>query len=102
ALQKELDHLQAVFDLQGKNFVWDMRMATSSIPPNTLRAILGHHINSQKIEDRLKVVKLFLQSERYQDAQVELDKVIQDFPESKQRFENALRELRQAFARRAL
>jgi predicted esterase len=94
--------VDSIHMMQGKNFVWDMRMATSSIPPDTLRAILAKNTNHNKIEDRLKVVKLFLQSERYQDAQVDLDKIIEDFPESKQRFENALRELRQAFARRAL
>lgn len=94
--------VESVHMMQGKNIIWDMRMATSSIPPDTLRGILIKQINSKKIEDRLKLVKLFLQSERYQDAQAELDKIVKDFPEAKQRFENALRELRQAFARRAL
>ena len=33
------------------------------------------------IEGRLQVVRLFLESERYRDAAVELDKVIKDFPQ---------------------
>ena len=94
--------VEALHLMQGKNFIWDMRIATSSIPPDTLRSILARQINPKKIEERLKLVKLFLQGERYQDAQDELDKIINDFPEAKQRFENAQRELRQAFARRAL
>jgi predicted esterase len=88
--------------MQGRNFVWDMRIATSSIPPDTLKKIVGTVINRKKIEDRLKLVKLFLQSERYVDAAAELDQIIQDFPEARQRFESAQRDLDQTRARRML
>lgn len=87
---------------QGRNFVLDMRIATSSIPPDTLKKIVGKVINPKKIEDRLKLVKLFLQSERYIDAAEELKQIIQDFPESRQRFESAQRDLDQTRARRML
>ncbi|HQU44035.1 MAG TPA: peptidase, partial [Pirellulales bacterium] len=94
--------VEAIHKMQGKNFIWDMRMATSSIPPDVLRQIIARQIDPNKIEDRLRLVQLFLQGERYQDAQAELNLVIQAFPGSKQRFEGALRDLRQAFARKAL
>ncbi|MGH7134325.1 MAG: alpha/beta hydrolase-fold protein, partial [Pirellulales bacterium] len=94
--------VETIHMMEGKSFVWDMRLATSSIPPDTLRTILAKQINAKKIEDRLKLVALFLQGERYQDAQAELDKIIQDFPQAKQRFDAALRDLKQQFARRAL
>ncbi|HVX09867.1 MAG TPA: peptidase [Pirellulales bacterium] len=94
--------VEALHMMQGKNFMWDMRLATSSIPPDTLRHILAKQINEKKIEERLKLVTLFLQGDRYQDAQVELNNVIQAFPDSKQRFEGALRDLKQQFARRLL
>ncbi|HEX7378643.1 MAG TPA: peptidase [Pirellulales bacterium] len=94
--------VESLHMMKGKSFVWDMRIATSSIPPDRLRMIVSKQINPKKIEDRLKVVALFLQGQRYQDAQIELDRVIHDFPESKQRFDAALRDLRQEFARRAL
>lgn len=94
--------VEALHLMEGKSFVWDMRIATSSIPSDRLRSILSKQIDAKKIEDRLKVVALFLQGQRYQDAQAELDQVIHDFPESKQRFAAALRDLRQEFARRAL
>ncbi|HWB11622.1 MAG TPA: alpha/beta hydrolase-fold protein [Pirellulales bacterium] len=88
--------------MTGRNFVWDMRIATSSIPPDTLRKIVTRHVNPKRIEDRLKLVKLFLQGERYADARQELQAVMQDFPDSKQRFESALRDLNQTSARRTL
>jgi predicted esterase len=88
--------------MQGRNFVWDMRIATSSIPPDTLRKIIIRQINPKKIEERLKIVKLFLQGERYIDAREELKSIMEDFPESKQRFEAALRDLNQTSARRTL
>jgi predicted esterase len=94
--------VEALHMMKGKNFVWDMRLATSSIPPDTLRAILAKQIDPKKIEERLKLVALFLQGERYRDAEVELDKIVKDFPESKQRFDAALRDLKQTFARRGL
>jgi predicted esterase len=87
---------------QGKNFMWDMRVATSSIPPEILRTVVHKHINPKKADDRVKLVRLFLLSERYQDAEAELRAIIQDFPALKQRFEPQARELRQAFARKAL
>ncbi|HEV3341254.1 MAG TPA: alpha/beta hydrolase-fold protein, partial [Pirellulales bacterium] len=94
--------VEALHMMQGRNFVWDMRIATSSIPPDTLRKIVTRQINTERIEERLKLVKLFLQGERYSDAREELKTILQDFPESKQRFEAALRDLNQTSARRTL
>jgi predicted esterase len=94
--------VEAIHIEQGRNIIWDMRIATSSIPPETLRAIVGKVINPKKIEERLKLVKLFLQSDRYLDARNELDLIMKDFPDSKQRFEAAMRDLQQSLARRQL
>ena len=86
----------------GRNIIWDMRIATSSIPPDTLRSILLKQIDPNKVEHRLKLVRFFLQSDRYQDALEELERIRTDFPERKTLFEPQVRELKQAFARRAL
>lgn len=94
--------IESIQKTQGKNFMWDMRVATSSIPPETLRSIIHKHINPKKPDDRVKLVRLFLQSDRYQDAETELHNVIAAFPTFKQQFEPQARELRQAFARKAL
>jgi acetyl esterase/lipase len=64
--------------------VWDMRIATSSIPLETLNAILRRRIDPKNLEQRLKVVRLFLQAERYQDAERVLQGVIKDFPNQEQ------------------
>ncbi|HUY34782.1 MAG TPA: peptidase [Pirellulales bacterium] len=94
--------VEAVEFTEGKNFIWDMRLATSSVPPDTLRRVLGQQINPTKIEERLQLARLFLQSERYKDAEKELEQIIRDFPENKKQFSAALRDLKQQYARRAL
>lgn len=74
--------------------VWDMRIATSSIPRETLSRILTTSIRADDIDARLEVVRLYLQSERYRDAGQELEQVIKDFPDRKD-LEQQLRQLRQ-------
>ncbi len=64
--------------------VWDMRIATSSIPRDTLHAILVNNTTRKNLEQRLRVVRLFLQAERYQDARQELEGVLADFPDQEQ------------------
>lgn len=71
--------------LQVKNaYEWDMRISTSSIPRETLSRVLLRHINQADPNERLRVVKLYIQAERYLDALAELDRVIKDFPDLKQ------------------
>ncbi|MEX0712902.1 MAG: tetratricopeptide repeat protein, partial [Pirellulales bacterium] len=86
----------------GKDFIWDMRIAFTSLPRETLGNILARQIDPKNIEHRLKLVRLYLQAERYKDAELELDQVLNDFPERKEQFARTLLDLKQAFARRAL
>jgi predicted esterase len=60
--------------------VWDMRVATSSIPRETLSKVLLHTINPRDADDRLRVVRLYIQAERFNDAREELQTVIKAFP----------------------
>ena len=85
-----------------RTFIWDMRIATSAIPPDTLREVLARQLNFKKVDDRLKLVRLFLQSERYGDAQQELAQVIRAFPANEKQLAPTLRELKQLDARRTL
>ena len=62
------------------SYVWDMHLATTSIPNDELAAIIARKIDPKKFEDRIKVVRFYLQMERYDDAKTELDHVIRDFP----------------------
>jgi len=82
-------------------FVWDMRLATSSIPRETLNAILARQLDPKQLEHRLKLVRLFLQSERYKDAQLELESIVRDFP-TEERLKVEVRALRQLHSRKVI
>ena len=58
----------------------DMRVATTSIPRAELRRVIDQHIDRSKSDQRLRIVRLYLQAERYEDARAELDEVLADFP----------------------
>jgi poly(3-hydroxybutyrate) depolymerase len=62
-------------------YLLDMRIATSSIPRETLRRVIDQHIDRRDADQRLRVVRLYLQAERYDDARQELDEVLRDFPD---------------------
>ena len=78
--------------------VWDMRIATSSIPRETLSHILSTSVRKDDMEGRLQIVRLYLQSERYRDAGAELEQILKDFPE-RQDLQQDIRQLRQLGAR---
>jgi len=82
-------------------YVWDMRIRTSSIPRETLSGILMRRIDAKDSAQRLQLVRLYLQADRYQDAAAELSALIRDFPELKS-FSKQLDELRQLSASRLI
>ncbi len=59
---------------------WDMRVSTNAIPREVLSKVLRRQINSENPDERLRIVRLFTQAERYEDARQELAEVIRDFP----------------------
>lgn len=74
--------------------VWDMRMATSSLPRELLGQILKTAVPQDNVDARLEVVRLYLQSERYRDAEQELAEIIKDFPQH-ENLNEQVRQLRQ-------
>lgn len=60
---------------------WDMRIATSSIPRDILSQVLLRQIDPEDADQRLRLVRLYIQADRYRDARVELQSVIEDFPD---------------------
>ena len=64
-----------------KPFLLDMRLATSSIPHDVLRRVIARHLDRRDAEQRLRLVRLLLQAERYEDAGRELDEVVREFPD---------------------
>ncbi|MDR1384439.1 MAG: hypothetical protein LBJ67_11455 [Planctomycetaceae bacterium] len=68
---------------------WNMRIATNSLPQETISRILLKQIELKNLEDRKRIVRFYLQGERYHDARNELDSLLKEFGESEQ----VLREL---------
>ena len=67
--------------LTERPYLLDMRIATSSIPRDVIKRVIDQHLDRTDPDDRLRVVRLFLQAERYDDATQELDEVLRDFPD---------------------
>ena len=84
-----------------KPIVWDMRIATSSIPREVLAKVLSGSVKADDIEGRLQLVRLYLASERYRDAAVELEQILKDFPE-RQDLQQDVKQLRQLGAKLVL
>ena len=84
-------------------YYWDMRIATSSIPRKTLFRILANTkvIDPKKIDDRTKLVRLLLDSERYGEAESELATIVRDFP-GQDGLEKEVRAIRQLQARQVI
>lgn len=82
-------------------FVWDMRLATSSIPRPTLSKILRRQVGEENPDGRLQIVRLYIQAQRYQDALFELNDVIKKFPDLSSLQEQASR-LKQLLAQELL
>ncbi len=88
--------------LQARNaIVWDMRVATSSIPRETLSKMLLRTIKPHDADDRLRVVRLYIQAERFNDARQELEGVIKAFPDLAD-LKKQVQSLQQLSARRAI
>jgi predicted esterase len=72
----------AVRGLKGGNmFVIDQRLATSSIPRDVLRKVIDQYIDAKNVNDRLRLVRLLIQAERYPEAEAELAQVAAAFPD---------------------
>lgn len=91
--------------VEGISHVWDMRMATSSIPRDTLQKILLKQIDPKDAEHYKKVARFYLQCERYEEARQMLEKLLEAFPDNadfKEQLAPSLRAIRQISADRLL
>jgi dienelactone hydrolase len=83
-----MDIIQAITQItpewtkvEGVTYMWDMRIDTHTIPQDQLHKILWKLIDPKQIEDRKKIARFYLQSERYKDARAELEGILRDFPD---------------------
>jgi predicted esterase len=94
-------HIRVQGLLGDSAYVWDMRIATSAVPRETLSRVLYREINKEDSDERLRVVRLYIQAERYRDALFELEQIIAEFPDLGHLEEQAAA-LRQLFAQHLL
>ena len=81
--------------------IWETRLATSSMPTPILGKILKTHLDMKNPDDRLKIVRLYMQCERYREAMFELQSAIEQFPELAN-LKEQISQLRQALADRLI
>jgi hypothetical protein len=84
------------------NFVWDTAIATSSVPPESLAAMLRHVTDENNPDDRLRLARFFIDAERYELAAHELEAIRVKFPELADTIGQVQISLAQALARQAL
>ena len=90
--------VEALATEKRSSVAWEMSMATTAIPRETLHAILANAIDPTKVEQRKRIARLLIQAERYLDAQKELEGIIADFPDEKD-LATEVQALRQLYAR---
>lgn len=89
--------------VEGISHVWDMRIATSSIPRDALQRILLKQIDLKNPEHYKKVARFYLQCERYEEARLTLEALLAAFPDQadlKKDLEPSLRAITQLSAQR--
>jgi len=62
-----------------RGMLWDLRIATSSLPRDTITRILMKQINPARLEDRNHIIRFYIQSERYSEARGELASLMEEF-----------------------
>ncbi|MEE8450958.1 MAG: hypothetical protein V3R99_03555, partial [Thermoguttaceae bacterium] len=91
--------------VEGLSHIWDMRIATSSIPTDILHKILWKQIDPQDVEHHKKIARFYLQSERYKEARETLEGILKafpDVPDLEEQLAPSIRSLRQLGAQRLL
>lgn len=83
------------------SFVCETRIATSSIPVAILSQVLKRQLDMNKPGDRLRIVRLYMQGQRYQDALAELEAAIEKFP-GLSNLNDQVKQLRQRLAERLI
>ncbi len=66
---------------QTDRFMWDTRIATSSIPSDKLREILMQAVDLSNPSSWLRMVSFYTQAERFADARSIMEEAIRRFPE---------------------
>lgn len=100
---------QGIFEIGPKfmrvsafKYDWEFGVATRSIPPSAVDAMIRSVTDQTKPEDRFAIVRFFLQAELYLEALAELDSIAEDFPDLKERVDDFTGQARQQLAQKLL
>jgi hypothetical protein len=85
--------------IEAVNLQWEHGIATTSIPPDTLHAILQNAIDTSDPTDRLAVCNFYIAAQMYEQAAAELKSLLADHPDLKDQFSPVENNLRQQQAR---
>ncbi len=104
----QLDVVQAITEItpswtkvEGMKYVWDLRIATSSIPPDILHRILLKHTDPTNLNHQTKIARFYIQCNRFREAREQLEQIVKAFPDEpnlKENMEGTIRMLRQQTA----
>jgi len=114
AIPKPIDVVQGITELtpewarvqgtraQGASYVWDMRIATSSIPQDQLAKILAKLAEDGGSDQRRKIARFYVQAGRFAEAADEVQAVLAAAPgdaELRKQLEAVLKDILQAHAK---
>jgi predicted esterase len=88
--------------VNGLNYQWEHGVATSSVDPPILDAMLREATNANNPNDRLAIAVFYMQAERYPEADRELEAIRKQFPDLEKRVDEISSLLRQAWAKQLL
>jgi enterochelin esterase-like enzyme len=88
--------------VSGLNFQWDHGVATSSVDPPILDAMLREATDLNNPNERLAIAVFYMQAERYPEAYREVESIRKQFPDLKERVDEISALLRQAWAKQLL
>ncbi len=95
--------VQSLLGGDGGSRQWDMRLATGTVSPDVLQALLrGRIVKPDDPAEYLQNVKFHTEAQRYREAIAELEFVRLTFPDLQAKWDDTLAELRQSYGRQIL
>ena len=84
------------------NYAWEHKLSITSLKEDTLNAVLRNTIDPQNPQQRMGLAVFYMEAGMYVRAGNELDSIIRDFPELKERGNELITELRSTQAQELL
>ena len=88
--------------LQGLRQFWESAVPTASLPKETVDQMLRRTIDPSSVSDRLKLAAFFVQAEWYDKADIELNRIAEEFPQVAETVQESLLDLARLRAERIL